>query len=193
MTDLDPNALKPIAEVVKAVAEAIKAVGSPTAPNPEKSAPVRGGPLQVVGRLYVALAAIVALAASAAGYIDMRAFDASKTISPTTHALRCVVIVVVVGGLGAGLWLVWFLANRHPSLLFSPTEYSGSVHASLMDRAEESQELTDESESENTEMMMGASRSNVPNAPARVPAVRQKPVTPVEAKPTPVDDEENGG
>jgi len=125
-------------DIAKQVVELAKELASGIAPEGEKAAEssnrtTRGGPLQVVGRLYLGLTTIAALAATAAAFIDGRS---SNSVGWETTGLRILVALAVFGGLAGGAWLVYFLAKRHPSLLLSPTEFTAEVHAQIMGHGE---------------------------------------------------------
>lgn len=119
--------------IAKQVVELAKELAGALTPESEKaqetgSRASRGGPLLVVGRLYVALTTIAALAATAAAFIDKNGGTPSNSVS----ALRYLVGAAVLGGLLGGGYLVYHLAKRHPSFLFSPTEFANEVHAQMM-------------------------------------------------------------
>ena len=121
-------------QVLKVTGEALKVCSEATKAASEKGPPseTRSGPLQVVGRLFLGLAAIVAASASICGYIDLRLM---KGISTTTSLLRVLLFSVVSVGVVGATWLVFFLARRHPSLLSSPSELDPTVQPRLMDEA----------------------------------------------------------
>ncbi len=127
--------VKELSEAVKAVVETVRSVLDADKDEEGSKAGTRGGPLQVVGRLFVALATIAAIAASASAYFDIHQ-TATAPISCPTLVLRVLVVVVVAIGAFGGVALVWFLASRNPSLLSSPTEFATSVHQGLMERGE---------------------------------------------------------
>lgn len=136
----DPT-LKEVAELAKPLAELLKVLKEVSATPPEAK-PVeretRSGPLQVLGRLYLGLTAIVAAAASLSAFVDWRVLH---SVSTATTVLRlCLGIVVLVGVAGSCL-LVWSLAERHPALLSSPSEFDSTVHGQLMDETASTAEL----------------------------------------------------
>lgn len=92
----------------------------------------RSGPLQVIGRLMLGLAAIAAVSASVSGYLDWRA---TNSISESTHWLRWGLIALILLCLAGSVTLISFLAKRHPSLLSSPSEWSEKVHEVLVEPA----------------------------------------------------------
>lgn len=123
---------KEVLELVKAASETVKTLTSKEDKGQHEGQAARGGPLQIVGRLLIALATILALASSASAY-----FDHAGTVTWTTHALRALLFLVAFFSAAGGIWLVVFLASRHPSLLSSPTEYAASVHTELMGKGEQ--------------------------------------------------------
>lgn len=102
-----------------------------------KSSNTRSGPLQVVGQVLVAQTTVLAIASSVAAYFDHLA---DHHISWETHLLRILLAATVLVGLVGGLLLLGFLANRHHSLLFSPTELSANIQTAWMDKGENFQE-----------------------------------------------------
>ena len=123
--------VKPLMEAVKTVLETVR---SP-AERSEKTSGTRSGPLQVMGRLYIGLTAILALSASVAAYMDMQIV--TSNVSVITCILRCSLLTACLAGLIGTVVLVGFLAKRSPSLLSSPTEYAHTVHDRLMDRGDQ--------------------------------------------------------
>ncbi|MDI1476762.1 hypothetical protein [Polyangium sp. y55x31] len=124
--------------VAKQVVELAKDLAGALVPESSKQADstgraTRGGPLLLIGRLYIGLTTIAALAATAAAYIDRHS---SEPPSWGVTALRCLVLGAVAVGLLGGAGLVVFLARRHPSYLYSPTEFASEVHAQLMVQGE---------------------------------------------------------
>lgn len=149
MSDLGSSALvKEAAELVKACTDVVRSVahekeaevGEATAKDGRVAA-ARGGPLQAIGRLYIALTTVLALAASAAAYFDTH-LQAGASISKSTTALRIALLCICcLGVLGGGV-LVALLLRRGPSWLFSPTEYSSAVHSDLVTRGERADKPT---------------------------------------------------
>jgi hypothetical protein len=121
--------------IAKQVVDLAKELAGALAPESAKSAETsrasRGGPLLVVGRLYVGLTTIAALAATAAAYIDK---SSDRAPSYTVAALRILVLGAVALGLFGGGYLLYYLAKKHPSYLFSPTEFANEVHAQMMEQ-----------------------------------------------------------
>lgn len=90
----------------------------------------RPGPLVVVGRFYVSLTVVLALAATAAGYIDR---GTAQPIAPQTSvvAIRYALLGAVGIGLAGAVTLVVALLISHKGLLFSPSELAQTVQQTM--------------------------------------------------------------
>jgi hypothetical protein len=136
----DPT--EPVISVAKQAAELVKEVKSLAEGGDEKAPGARGGPLQIVGRLYIALTTIVALSASVSGYLDTKDsatrfnYSVYSDITESTVELRGAVEFAVKLGLIASVILILRLAWKHPMYLSSPTEFSSEVHRDMIAKSE---------------------------------------------------------
>lgn len=131
----DLSIAKQIVDLAKDLATVVHGEVKAVAEKDEKAPEARGGPLQIVGRLYIALTTIMALAATASAYFDTRVGD-NKPITCTTSVLRIGVVVAVGLGLGGGVLLLARLVGKHPMYLSSPTEFSSAVHQEMISARE---------------------------------------------------------
>jgi len=96
-------------------------------PESGEKTETRSGPLVVIGRFYISLTLILAVATSASAY-----FDARSTPTWSVEKMRCLVAGCVLVGLSLGVLLICLLFKKHPMYLFSPTELSTQTQQSLM-------------------------------------------------------------
>lgn len=87
----------------------------------------RGGPLLVVGRLYISLTLILAVVTSASAYLDT-----TKTPSCSVQTMRVAVVACVISGLLLGVILIAVLYRKNAMFLFSPTELSTAAQEALL-------------------------------------------------------------
>lgn len=115
------------ADLVKEISALVKAVTELVHDKSEKEKPsTRSGPLQVAGRLYVSLAALLALFATGSGYLD------GGAISCTTTILRFGVLIAVAFGIFGVCGLVWYLSRKSPSWLSNPAEFSAAAQLGML-------------------------------------------------------------
>lgn len=125
-----PEDGKPAAEsplkTIKDAAEVLKATKD-LIPGMEKQGHV--GPLQVVGRLLLGLAAILAFCVSASGFFDWKI---GHGLSESTYWLRGGMLVLLGSCLLGSVILIGHLALNYPSLLSSPSAWAESVQPDLL-------------------------------------------------------------
>jgi hypothetical protein len=92
------------------------------------------GPLQIAGRLYLSLTAILALSATGWSYLFKGTEGA--TCSTVVATLRWLLVAAIFLGITGILWLVAHLTRKHVSLLSGPGEYSSTVHEALMSKGD---------------------------------------------------------
>lgn len=137
MADVTASVLKEVSSLVKVLTDLLSTLRIQNDIKPTS----RSGPLQVLGRLYFALTAILALFASTSAYLDIVARGSPKEpfvqviqalaggthIRPETVCLRWSVIAAVAVGLLGVVVAIFILLLGRPHLLFSPSEYSADV------------------------------------------------------------------
>lgn len=134
--------------LIKATTDALVLVSQKVTERGEHEE-TRSGPLQIVGRLFIAQATILALASSAAAFFDTH--QSNPQVSTETHLLRWLLAATAISSLVGGAVLIRHLANRHTALLFSPTEYAGSMHATLIAKGEPQGTIPPTDKSEDSE------------------------------------------
>ncbi len=70
--------------------------------------------------------------------------DAPATTTDVTNCLRYLLMLIAVGGLGGAGYLLYFLGKKNRAFLFSPTEFSPSVHAAMIEADEPEEGGADE-------------------------------------------------
>ena len=118
---------KAATSAVNAASELVKTAMELLQLREAKPAETRGGPLVMVGRLYVSLTLILAAVTSASAFLDI-----SHTPTPTVDCLRKTVLLSVGAGLVLGVALIVVLFLKHPMYLFSPTELSEATQQHLV-------------------------------------------------------------
>ena len=115
---------------IKLAIEAIKAATEILHPELETEKPApRAGPLVVVARFYLSMTLILATVASVAALIDWKTSPHEPSCIVTL--LRVGVLVMVVAGIGLGVWLLQFLIAKNQLFIFSPTELSTATQQAL--------------------------------------------------------------
>jgi hypothetical protein len=89
-----------------------------------------GGPLLVIGRLYISLTLILAATASVAAYLDAHCV-VGHAPSEGVETLRCMVAASVLVGLALGVALIIWIVCKNALLLFSPTELSAETQRAV--------------------------------------------------------------
>ena len=121
------NLVSDATDLVKEAAALVQAATDLVQGKSEKDKPsTRSGPLQVAGRLYLSLTALLAVFATGAAY-----FDDGKISSTTTHLRYAVLVAVFLGITGVAL-LVWHLARKSPSWLSNPAEFSPGAQLGML-------------------------------------------------------------
>jgi len=123
----DPEPLRQASDLVGIVTEVLK--------SSEKHE-TRGGPLVIVGRLYVSLTLILAGVTSVSAYLDSE-LATGHSVSTTVAWMRICLLVIIGLGIGLGTFLVWGLYKKHALMLYSPTELSEASQASLFGSSNE--------------------------------------------------------
>lgn len=118
-----------VAKLVKAATDVVSTAKPPEAEK--KSSGV--GILQVAGRTYLLLTALLGVSATAASYLDLHY---RGHYAYTTMALRAALIGLVVTGAIGTLWLVVSLARKHVALLLSPADFASNQHLNWLGKGD---------------------------------------------------------
>lgn len=129
----DPASSLVVAEQVAKLVKAATDVLSTAKPQEAERKSSGVGILQVAGRTYLLLTALLGVSATAASYLDL---NYRGHYAYTTMALRVTLIILVLTGALGTLWLVISLARKHVALLLSPADFASNQHLNWLGKGD---------------------------------------------------------